>query len=160
MSEEDAGAIIAAGFVVQGAVRGKGALQIHGRVEGPVELDGEARIGKLGRVTGGLVAGDVLVEGVVDGSVRATGHVELRAGCVVHGAVLGGSVKVEQGAETRGGVGLAENTGDAREVPRAPSQPRLREVSEPALAPRLGRRSGRWRRSSAAWPESVPDIVK
>jgi len=58
---------ISAGTVVRGNIRGEGDLDIHGRVEGSIELAGELTIAESALIRSDIRARRVTVRGAVAG---------------------------------------------------------------------------------------------
>ena len=79
------GSVLGRSTVVRGNVRGTGALEIFGRVEGDVSITGELVIGEDGAVKGDVTGGYVTISGAVQGDVRATEAVMLESGARVVG---------------------------------------------------------------------------
>ena len=88
--------------VVRGNVRGTGALEIYGRVEGDVSVTGELVIGEDGAVKGDVTGGFVTISGAVQGDVRATEAVMLESGARVVGDLSAPRIGVATGALVRG----------------------------------------------------------
>jgi cytoskeletal protein CcmA (bactofilin family) len=83
------GSVLGRSTVVRGNVRGTGALEIFGRVEGDVSVTGELVIGE---------------DGAVKGDVRATEAVMLESGARVVGDLNAPRIGVATGALVRGVV--------------------------------------------------------
>jgi cytoskeletal protein CcmA (bactofilin family) len=98
------GSVIGRSTVVRGNVRGTGALEIFGRVEGDVSVTGELVIGEEGGVKGDVTGGFVTISGAVQGDVRATEAVNLESGARVVGDLTAPRIGVATGALVRGVV--------------------------------------------------------
>jgi cytoskeletal protein CcmA (bactofilin family) len=109
MAVDNIPARIGKSVVIRGEVKGNEDLFIDGRVEGTVSLT-EARltIGPNAVLAADLSARDVLIQGQVQGSVIATGRVELRAGCQLIGDVRALRLAIEDNAVFRGKVDLTQ----------------------------------------------------
>ncbi len=98
------GSVLGRSTVVRGNVRGTGALEIFGRVEGDVSVTGELVIGEEGAVKGDVTGGFVTISGAVQGDVRATEAVMLESGARVVGDLTAPRIGVATGALVRGVV--------------------------------------------------------
>jgi cytoskeletal protein CcmA (bactofilin family) len=90
---------------INGELLGSGELLVDGEVEGTIRLSSaRLTVRAEGRVRATILAQDVIVLGLVEGEIRATGRVDLRAGSVVLGNVFSARLAMEEGATLRGGV--------------------------------------------------------
>jgi cytoskeletal protein CcmA (bactofilin family) len=99
-----AASIIGPGSVVRGNLRGIGSLEIRGRVEGDVEIDGDLAIGEDGGVSGNVRGAQVLVAGQVAGDLTGTEAVMLERGARVVGDLTAPRIGIAEGAWVRGAV--------------------------------------------------------
>ena len=82
---------------------------MDGVVEGTISLpESRLTIGPNARVMADLDAGDVVIYGLVDGNIRATGRIELRDSAVVKGNIVAGRLSIEENASIKGKVELSE----------------------------------------------------
>ncbi len=89
----------------RGEISGSTDLLIDGEVEGVIRLAGaKLTVRSEGRVHANIAAQEVVIAGQLDGEIRATGRVELRAGAVVLGDVCATRLSIEDGATLRGSV--------------------------------------------------------
>lgn len=89
--------IIAQGITFTGVIRGEGNVQIEGRLEGEIDLNGGVTIASSGEVKGPISADAVRVAGSVDGSITARDHLCLERTGAIHGDVATASLIVENG---------------------------------------------------------------
>jgi cytoskeletal protein CcmA (bactofilin family) len=91
-----AASVIGADLSITGNLESKGEIQIEGEVQGDIHA---ARIvvGERARITGNLLAEDVIVRGNVAGSIRGNA-VTLQSASRVEGDVFHRSLAIEQGA--------------------------------------------------------------
>ena len=109
MAVENAPARIGKTIVICGEVKGSEDLIVDGRVEGTVNLsESRLTIGPTAIVAANLSAKDILILGQVQGSIVASGRVELRAGCQVEGDIRALRLAVEDNAVFRGKVDLTQ----------------------------------------------------
>ena len=87
--------VIGPDLLITGNLHSKGEIQIEGEVQGDVDA-AHIVIGERAKITGGLLAEDVVVRGHVMGSVRGT-RVSLQASSRVEGDIFHKSLAIEQG---------------------------------------------------------------
>ncbi len=101
---------------VKGEISGNEDLLIDGSVEGLIQLDGQKlMIGRTGKVTADIVAGEVVVGGNVKGNVRAKGRIEIKKDGSVTGDLITAQIMIEDGAYFKGSIEIersAEKTAD------------------------------------------------
>lgn len=162
--------IIGPTSIVVGDISGRGDLEIVGRVQGDVAIDGSVTVGPAGVILGSIRALDVRVSGRVDGNVVAKESLTLQAGANVSGDLVAARLGIEEGARVRGSVrtdgsGPTEDeeptiTGSAGDEQRTPEDDELVEhellppdeptsdaTSEPPAGQERRRRDRRRRRS-------------
>jgi cytoskeletal protein CcmA (bactofilin family) len=89
----------------RGEISGSTDLLIDGDVEGIIRLPGaRLTVRSDGHLRATVAAQDVVIAGHIEGEIRATGRVELRAGAVVVGDICAARFSIEEGATLRGGV--------------------------------------------------------
>ncbi len=110
--------VIGPDLLITGNLHSKGEIQIEGEVQGDVDA-AHIVIGERAKITGGLLAEDVVVRGHVMGSVRGT-RVSLQASSRVEGDIFHKSLAIEQGAYFEGKSRRSE---DPLAQPKAASGP-------------------------------------
>jgi cytoskeletal protein CcmA (bactofilin family) len=90
--------------VVRGNVRGDGNLEILGRVEGDVTVDGDIVLGEEAQVRGNVTGAQLSVAGAVQGDLRGTESVLIERGGRVVGDLSAPRIGVAPGALVRGSV--------------------------------------------------------
>ncbi|MFO0672558.1 MAG: polymer-forming cytoskeletal protein [Polyangiaceae bacterium] len=108
---------IAKGTFVRGDLRGDGGFLIHGRVDGSVESGGPVVIGEEGAVSGLVRGTHVTVDGVVEGDVHATGHLEVGARGRLIGDATAKSVRVAEGGAFRGMCRMGDDAASSSDAP-------------------------------------------
>jgi cytoskeletal protein CcmA (bactofilin family) len=91
---------IGADLSITGNLESKGEIQIEGEVQGDVHA-ARIIIGEHARITGALVADEVVVRGSVQGSIRGN-NVTFQAASHIEGDVFHRSLAIEQGAYFEG----------------------------------------------------------
>jgi len=97
--------IIARSFNIEGELEAKEDALIRGRVKGNIAgEDHTVHIGKEAQVNGAIFAKKIVVEGKVEGQLRAKETVELRQTAEVKGTILAPKVAMEEGCQFNGKV--------------------------------------------------------
>jgi len=110
-----AATVVGSELSIKGNLESRGEVQIDGAVEGDVHAM-RIVIGEAARITGNLLAEDVVVRGAVAGSIRGK-KVTLEAASHVEGDIFHRMLAIERGAFFEG---------------------RSRRVEDPAAVPRSG----------------------
>jgi len=104
-SRSGGSAVIGASISVKGDVSGDEDLVILGRVEGTVNLaQNNVTIGPSGRVKADVRGKMVIVEGEIEGDLKAGEQIILRNTAKVEGSISAPRVALEDGAVFRGGI--------------------------------------------------------
>jgi cytoskeletal protein CcmA (bactofilin family) len=107
-------------------------LQVDGVFEGTIRMSsGKLTVGPDARVRASIAAPEVTVFGKVEGDIRATGRVELRANSVMVGDVFATRFSIEENAALRGYV---DPSRAAEPIP-APAAVVSAKVPSPVAAP-------------------------
>ncbi|HVB08830.1 MAG TPA: polymer-forming cytoskeletal protein [Bacillota bacterium] len=131
----------------QGKVAGSGSIRIDGRLQGEVDVEGDAYVGQDGVVIADVRARDIVIAGEVRGNVHAAGRLELLPTSRLFGDIHAVRLAIADGAMFRGNCqAYTEDTesGEAVvEVPRRSSGRAEASASAPqpreaALAPARG----------------------
>jgi cytoskeletal protein CcmA (bactofilin family) len=89
---------------IKGEIAGEGDLELAGRFEGVVHLQGTVVIGDRAEVDADITASTIVVGGKVRGNLNAAGRVEILPQGVVTGNVKSGSFTAADGAFVRGEI--------------------------------------------------------
>ncbi len=96
---------LGAGLVIKGHITGTEDLQIDGKVDGPISLNGhELTVGSAAQLTSEIHAGDVVVFGKVSGNVHARGRVDIKKDGSVVGDISSARISIEDGAHFKGRI--------------------------------------------------------
>lgn len=96
---------------IKGELTGSEDLYLDGSIEGTVDLrDHSLIIGPNGKIKASITARDLVVHGRVEGSVTATGRVELRKSCTLIGDVSTQRIVIEDGAFFKGAIDIKEKS--------------------------------------------------
>ena len=118
-SERNAPSVIGPDLTINGNLISKGEVQIDGEVQGDIQGT-YVVIGEKARITGGIVAEEIVVRGHVMGSVRGK-RVMLQSSSHVEGDIFHQALAIEQGAFFEGKSRRSDDpTGDSQK-PEFPS---------------------------------------
>jgi cytoskeletal protein CcmA (bactofilin family) len=134
-----AASIIGQGTIVRGNVRGVGSIDIRGRVEGDVEVDGDVALGEGAAVSGNVSGAQISVAGQVQGDLRGSESVMLERGARVVGDLVAPRIGIAEGALVRGGI---RTEGDASAAVRRAAAVPVRRTPERRPALRVAEKSG------------------
>jgi cytoskeletal protein CcmA (bactofilin family) len=110
MNPTEGSTVIGKSVTIRGEVTGKEDLYMDGVVEGTIALpESRLTVGPNARVMADVDAREVVVFGVVEGNLRASGRIELRASAVVKGDIVAARLSIEENAGIQGRVNLSEN---------------------------------------------------
>jgi cytoskeletal protein CcmA (bactofilin family) len=109
MKPAEGSTVIGKSVTIRGEVSGSEEMFLDGVFEGTIALpESRLTVGPNARVTADVVAGDVVIYGVVEGNIRATGRIELRDSAVVKGDIIAERLSIEENATIKGKVELSE----------------------------------------------------
>ncbi len=101
--------MIGKSVTIRGELSGKEDLYMDGVVEGTISLpESQLTVGPNARVLADVSARDVVIYGVVEGNIRASGRIELRESGVMKGDLIAGRLSIEENASIKGRVELSE----------------------------------------------------
>ncbi|HEX7480948.1 MAG TPA: polymer-forming cytoskeletal protein [Polyangiales bacterium] len=124
--------VIGRGAVIEGTIRAQGRIQVDGKVEGSLLVQGQVSVGPTGSVVGEVVADELVVGGRLEGKVTARTHLHVVSGGSVQGQAHYASLQVDRGGVLHG----TTTQGDA-EVEAASAKPELSEGARMPAPPPL-----------------------
>jgi len=93
------------GLKIRGELSGSSDLYIDGEAQGKITLaDSRVTIGPNGRVQADIEAREIVIEGTVQGNLKARESVRLASSSKVQGSVLTPRIGIDDGAKLRGKV--------------------------------------------------------
>jgi cytoskeletal protein CcmA (bactofilin family) len=96
---------INAGLKIQGEISGSSDLYIDGEMQGKIRLaNAQVEIGPNGRIQADIEARGIVIEGSVQGNLKAGESVHLGPASRVQGSVLTPRIGIDDGARLRGKV--------------------------------------------------------
>jgi len=115
--------------IIRGELSGNEDLYIDGHIEGAIEMKGNRlTIGPNGRVKANVSARSAVIQGKLEGNVRATDRVDLKQSAIVLGDIATQRISIEEGAYFKGGVDIQ------REAPKVESKGEPKSASVAAAA--------------------------
>jgi cytoskeletal protein CcmA (bactofilin family) len=118
MKSPEGSTVIGRSVTITGELSGKEDLYMDGVVEGTISLpESRLTIGPNARVKADINAHDVVIYGLVEGNIRATGRIELRESAVMRGDIVAERLSIEENASIKGKVELSEISGARRSDP-------------------------------------------
>jgi cytoskeletal protein CcmA (bactofilin family) len=113
--------------VIKGELSGSEDLYVDGQVEGTIMLQGNRLIiGPNGQVRANVNAKGVVVEGKLDGNIRASERAELKKSAIAVGDIITQRVSIEDGAYFKGRVDIQ------RESAKAEAKTEVKSATTPA----------------------------
>ncbi|MDE0876709.1 MAG: polymer-forming cytoskeletal protein [Porticoccaceae bacterium] len=97
--------LVAAGTELKGDLNFSGSLEIQGSIVGKIVADDETaqiRILNGGSVLGEIWVPNVIVNGLIEGDIYASKHIQLAAKAKVAGTIYYSSIEIERGADIGG----------------------------------------------------------
>jgi cytoskeletal protein CcmA (bactofilin family) len=114
MKPAEGSTAIGRSITIRGELSGKEDLFMDGLVEGTISLpESRLTVGPNARVLADIDARDVVIYGLVEGNIRATGRIELRESGVMKGDLVAGRLSIEENASIKGRVELSEAAASA-----------------------------------------------
>ena len=115
MTPAEGSTLIGRSVSIRGELSGSEDLFLDGRFEGTINLaESRLTIGPNAHITADLHVRDLIVFGLVDGNVQASGRIELRQTAVLNGDIVASRLSIEESASIRGRVELTgQNTASA-----------------------------------------------
>lgn len=125
--------------IIKGQLSGSEDLYVDGVVEGTIELQGNNLvIGPNGNVRAAINAKGVVVQGKLDGDIRASERAELRKSAVAVGDIFTQRIAIEDGAYFKGKVDIqreaAKPSSPAINKPEAQAEARATAASRVAAS--------------------------
>jgi len=107
---------LGASLEIKGKISGEEDLQIDGKVEGSIALQGQRlTVGKTGQLNSEVHAREVVVFGKVQGNVRASDRVEIKKDGSVTGDITTSRISIEDGAYFKGRIEIDRSKGSSSE---------------------------------------------
>ena len=116
MKPAEGSTLIGKSVTIRGELSGSEDLFLDGLFEGTITLsESRLTVGPNAQIKAEVKVRDLVVFGMVDGNVHATGRIELRQTAVVQGDIFASRLSIEESASVRGRVELTGATAEASE---------------------------------------------
>jgi cytoskeletal protein CcmA (bactofilin family) len=97
---QPSGGVLTSSIIIKGEIRGREDLYIDGEVQGSIHLvDGRVTIGPHGKISADVDAREIVVRGIVKGSLRGRDRVEVGRTGDVRGDIVTLRIAIEEGAQ-------------------------------------------------------------
>jgi cytoskeletal protein CcmA (bactofilin family) len=116
--------LLGKGSEFEGKLAFEGQVRIDGKYSGQIQTKDLLVIGESARVTAEISAGTVVVNGMVEGTIRATTLVELHPPARVKGTIETPALAMEKGVIFEGTTKMENLAGKAPPVPAMPPAPK------------------------------------
>jgi cytoskeletal protein CcmA (bactofilin family) len=121
---------------IKGELSGSEDLYIDGKVEGSIELKGNSlTIGPNGQVRANVNAKSVMVQGKLEGNIRATESTQLRSTAVAVGDITSQRLSIEDGAYLKGKIDVQKEGVKSEPVSKTESKPAPPAAAAASVAP-------------------------
>jgi len=90
--------VITPATVISGEIRGQGDLILEGQLTGNIDIDGLLFIGKKGNFKGDAQVVSMVIEGRVEGQIRAAAKIEIRSSGYILGKIVCQKIAIAEGA--------------------------------------------------------------
>ncbi|GBG56757.1 hypothetical protein SPFL3102_02517 [Sporomusaceae bacterium FL31] len=97
---------------LKGSVKAQGTIRIDGEFEGDIDSEQDIIIGESGHVTAKINARNVLISGVLQGNVNATGRLELMSSGKLYGDIKANALIIGEGAVFKGVSDMIDTSGN------------------------------------------------
>ena len=98
--------ILQDGMVVQGTLDAKGDVRLDGRLEGKIRVTERLTVGTSGVLNADVEAGEAIIMGTVEGTIKAHRRLELRKGARVIGDICSPILMIEEGVHFHGNCNM------------------------------------------------------
>lgn len=116
--------------IIKGELSGSEDLFLDGVVEGTIELRGNNLvIGPNGQVKASVHAKGVVIQGKLDGDIRASLRAELRKTAVVVGDIITQRIAIEEGAYFKGKVDIQQEAAKPVAAAGAKAEPEAKSTA-------------------------------
>lgn len=88
---------IASEVEIHGTIKSSGSVRLDGKLDGELQVNGDAIIGKTANIKGNLTVNSVTVEGTVNGNINAKDRIEMKSSARVTGDIRAKRLSVEDG---------------------------------------------------------------
>jgi cytoskeletal protein CcmA (bactofilin family) len=102
--------IITPSTVITGEIQGQGDLNLEGQLTGNIGIKGLLFVGKTGSFKGEAAAENMVIEGRIEGQIRATVKIEIRSSGHIKGNITCQQIVIAEGAFLDGKIKTKNGT--------------------------------------------------
>jgi cytoskeletal protein CcmA (bactofilin family) len=129
---------ISSGIRIKGEISGSDDLYIDGQAEGQFRFpQSKVTVGPNGSVKASIEAREIVIEGTVEGNLKATGSVQLGGSSKVTGSLTSARIAIEDGARLRGKVEMTRAGGSKPEASAAAAAASSTPAASPSGTPQV-----------------------
>lgn len=89
---------------ITGEIRGQGDLNLDGKLNGLIEIEGLLTIGKKANFNGEASAENMIIEGRIEGQIKVNAKIEIRNSGYVQGNIICQQIVIAEGAYLDGKI--------------------------------------------------------
>jgi cytoskeletal protein CcmA (bactofilin family) len=98
--------ILQEGMQIVGSLEAKGDVRLDGKLDGKIRVSDRLTVGTSGEVHADIDAGEAIIMGAVEGTIRAHRRLELRKGARVVGDIASPILIIEEGVHFHGNCNM------------------------------------------------------
>lgn len=98
--------ILQEGMLIIGSLEAKGDVRLDGRMDGKIHVSDRLTVGSSGILNADVDAGEAVIMGSVEGSIRAHRRLELRKGARIVGDIAAPVLIIEEGVHFHGNCNM------------------------------------------------------
>jgi cytoskeletal protein CcmA (bactofilin family) len=90
--------MVTAATLITGEIHGQGDVNLEGRLTGNIEIEGLLFVGEKGSFNGEATAENMIIEGRVEGQIKANAKIEIRGSGHIQGNIICQQIVIAEGA--------------------------------------------------------------
>jgi cytoskeletal protein CcmA (bactofilin family) len=114
--DRHAHSILQEGMLVVGTMEAKGDVRLDGRLDGKILVSERLTVGTSGVLHADVEAGEAIIMGAVEGTIRAHRRLELRKGARVVGDIASPILMIEEGVHFHGNCNMRPGEAPAADL--------------------------------------------
>ena len=129
---QPSGGVVTSTLVIKGEIRGREDLYIDGEVQGSIHLDdGRVTSGPHGKISADVDAREIIIRGIVKGSLRGRDRVEVGRTGDIRGDIQTLRIAIEEGAQIHSKVEImrGDDTRSTRAHEKSSSAPSVQSLA-------------------------------
>ncbi len=98
IAESELKNVLTASTVISGEIKGQGDLSVDGQLTGNIDIKGLLFIGRKGNFNGEATAENIIIEGRIEGQIKANVKIEIRSSGHILGNIICQQIVIAEGA--------------------------------------------------------------